>query len=144
MDTSAPVQASASIRIDASAEAVWRVLADVESWPDFIPGVTRARWIDASAPLAERAFSWRNGTTVHSVMAVAEPGRELTWTGVALWLVAVHRNEIEPLGEERCRLTSSESMAGLGVRLALPASRLQSQLETFVAAVGSEARRRRP
>lgn len=141
VDETAPVIASAQITVEAPAQTVWEVLSQVEQWPQFLPGVTRARWTDqAYAAVPGARFSWANaGIPVHSRIEVAEPGAELTWTGVALWLVAVHRNTLNPLSGDRCRLTSTESMAGPGAGLLMPAARLDAQLAEFVGAVASEA-----
>ncbi|MGO4958215.1 SRPBCC family protein [Luteococcus sp. Sow4_B9] len=144
IDDEAPVAASAVVEVDASAAAVWKALAEIEEWPDFVPGVTRARWCDPQGQPGRR-FVWRNaGTQLQSTMEVLESASEVTWTGTAMWLVAVHRNTIEDLGQGRCRLTSSESIAGVGASMLMPSARLQHQLEAFVAAMASRAAGARP
>ncbi|MEL4357947.1 MULTISPECIES: SRPBCC family protein [unclassified Luteococcus] len=142
IDQDARVRASASIDVDAEPEEVWRVLADIEGWPGFVPGVTRVVLERPGAVGVGTQFRWRNACTpIRSTVEVAEPGRELTWTGTALWLVAVHRNEVTALGPGGSRLTSSESMAGVGVGIILPARALERQLGKFVAAIAGQAMR---
>lgn len=138
----------AAIDLPVPAPLVWEVLADVEAWPRFLPGVSRARITTAgdhggSGLGSSSQFRWVNGGfPLRSRVEVAVPGRELTWTGVALWLVAVHRNTIEPTSDGSCRLTSEESMAGAGAAWLMPADRLERGLEGFVRAVGDETVRR--
>lgn len=143
IDETAPVQATASATSDATPSLVWEVLADVESWPTFVPGVTRAHWTTSTGPVASARFSWRSaGTPIRSTLEVATPGRELTWTGTALWLTAVHRNVIEPCPTGGARITSSESMDGFLTRQLMSSSRLEEQLHSFVQAISAEAERR--
>lgn len=146
VDTTAPVIASASIDIAAGPDAVWDVLTDVEAWPRFVPGVARSRLLnpEARGRLAPSSrFAWvNNGVPIRSRIEVMTAEHRLTWTGSALWLVAVHRNTLEPLDAGGCRLTSDESMAGLGARWLMPKQRLETGLEHFVGAIAQEARRR--
>ena len=149
IDLSAAVHARASTDLPVSAETAWDVLADVEAWPRFLPGVSRARiMMSGDTPRDPRLgqgaeFRWTNaGVPLRSCVEVVETGRELTWTGVALWLVAVHRNTLEPLSADSCRLTSQESMAGLGASWLMPADKLGRELTGFVQAIRDEAVRR--
>lgn len=139
------MHAGSAIDLPVPALVVWEVLADVEAWPRFLPGVSRARITTAGGSRlgASSEFRWvSGGFPLRSRVEVAVPGRELTWTGVALWLVAVHRNTIETTSAGSCRLTSEESMAGAGAAWLMPADKLERELEGFVRAVGDEAVRR--
>ena len=140
IDPSATVHASANIELPVPAEAAWDVVADIDTWPRFLPGVSRARIIhstgsDDAHPGPGAEFRWTR-------VEVADPARELTWTGVAFWLVAVHRNTLEPFSDDACRLTSEESMAGLGAPWLMPVDKLERQLTGFVQAIRDEAVRR--
>ncbi|UBH25498.1 SRPBCC family protein [Micrococcus porci] len=143
VDAAAPVSATAQIDTAASASALWGVLADVDSWPGVVPGVTSAQ-VASPTPLSPgHRFTWANGgTTIRSRVEVVRPGHDLTWTGIALWLVAVHRNVIETLPDGQARLTSTESMAGVAAALLMPEEKLQQQLQAFVEAIAAEAERR--
>ena len=148
IDPSATVHASANIELPVSAEAAWDVVADIDTWPRFLPGVSRARIIhstgsDDAHPGPGAEFRWTSaGVPLRSRVEVADPARELTWTGVAFWLVAVHRNTLEPFSDDACRLTSEESMAGLGAPWLMPVDKLERQLTGFVQAIRDEAVRR--
>ena len=142
------MHASANIELPVSAGAVWDVVADIDTWPRFLPGVSRARIIhstgsDDAHPGPGTEFRWTSaGVPLRSRVEVADPARELTWTGVAFWLVAVHRNKLEPFSDDACRLTSEESMAGLGAPWLMPVDKLERQLTGFVQAIRDEAVRR--
>lgn len=144
LDPAAPVRAAAERATMAPPAAVWAVLADLESWPLVLPGVARVRLDDPGSPLADGArFRWTSGgARLRSTIRRAIPGEELTWTGTALWLVAVHRNEIAPASDGGCRLRSSESMSGAGAARLMPAAKLREQLQAMVDAIVAEAERR--
>ncbi|WP_194785268.1 SRPBCC family protein [Actinomyces haliotis] len=144
IDAKAPVQATATADIHAPADRVFDALSDLASWPAFIPEVTRIQLDAGLGPLVPGTrFSWcSGGFPLRSEIQRVERGAELTWTGTALWVVAVHRNVVVPTSAEACRLTSAESMAGLGVGWMLRGDVLTDQLKEFVAAIGREAERR--
>lgn len=79
LDHAAPVQAHASTTAAAPAATVWDVLADIEAWPSFLPGVSQAGWIAPGGPVAGTNFRWVNaGSRLSSTLEVAAPGQELT------------------------------------------------------------------
>lgn len=142
IDTRAPVQATTSIEVDAEAATTLAVLADLDAWPEFIPGVTRMR-LSGGAVAPGIVFRWRNqGFPLTSMIQRLDAGSLVCWTGRAGWIVAAHCNTVTPLPDGRCRLTSSESMAGLGIAWMMPSNRLEQQLRGFVHAVAAEAERR--
>lgn len=127
----------------ASPDAVWQVLADLPGWPDIIPGVTRVDLAPGTLPTPGLDFAWRNsGTPLRSTVQRATPGRELTWTGTAMWLVAIHQNTLEALPGGGTRLTSRESMSGFGATQLMSPAKLQAALQALVDAVTAEAERR--
>lgn len=137
-DDLAPVTARAHLDIKAPAHEVFRVLTDIARWPDVIPGVTRAELLQETLRSGSR-FTWHNrGVPLRSTIQRIAPDRELTWTGQALWLTAVHRNTIEEI-DSGCRLTSEESMTGWGVGLFMPSATLERQLQGFVRSIADEA-----
>lgn len=144
IDTTAPVTATASTPVAAPAHVVWNTLADIPSWPTFIPGVSKAAWSRrVPGPQAGVIFRWRNaGVSLTSTLQVCSPGEELTWTGRAAWVTAIHRNTIAGTSHDECVLTASESMSGFGIARVMPPSRLAEQLRAFVDAVAAEAVRR--
>lgn len=141
LDDLAPIRGNATIEVQAPAGVVFSTLTDLIRWPEFIPGITHVR---SSAPFAVGTrFRWRNaGFPITSTIQRLQPDTELTWTGHSLWLTAVHRNTIEQLPDGRCRLTSSESMAGFAVARMMSSHALNRQLAEFVAAIAREAEHR--
>jgi hypothetical protein len=112
---------STSIEIDAPAEAVWEVLADTGVYPEWNPFIRSfegelvegGRIAVRIEPPGGRAMEFKP-----RLLAV-EPRRELRWRGRLLvpgLFDGEHRFALEPLGEDRCRLTQAESFSGLLVR----------------------------
>lgn len=141
VDDAAPSVATATADVAAPASAVWAVLADPMAWEAVLPGVSRVR-VDGSggAMVPGQHFSWRSGGVgLRSAVQRVVVGKEFSWTGRAMWLVAVHRNTIEALGADRCRLISSESMTGALAGLLLPSHKLEVELQGFVDAIAAAA-----
>jgi uncharacterized protein YndB with AHSA1/START domain len=75
--------------IDASPEAVWALLADVERMSEWSPECYRVRWLDGArqpATLGAR-FKGRNKSgllrwSMTCEVKVADPGRELAWSTI--------------------------------------------------------------
>jgi hypothetical protein len=133
IDEWAPVKSSGEIRIGAPVELVWELLTDLRSWEDWAPGVHDVR-LD-SAVAVDARFTWSIGLTrIKSVFAIVEPGRELTWTGAALWTKAVDRHVLEPLEDGATRLYMEESLAGLLVPLFFSSAKLEVQHQRWLTA----------
>jgi hypothetical protein len=126
IDEAAPVKASGEIRINASVERVWEVLTDLRGWEDWAPGVHDVH-LD-SAVAVDARFSWAIGRTrIKSVFAVVEPGRELSWSGSALWTKAIDRHVLEPTEDGATRHYLEESLAGVMVPLFFSTAKLKAQ-----------------
>lgn len=72
----------ATTTIAAPAAAVWKVLLDVERWPEWMPTVTSARWLDPGGiRLGARArlTQPKLGTAVWTIVEI-QPGRSFAWT----------------------------------------------------------------
>lgn len=142
IDPQAPVWARAAIEVSAPATVVWRVLSDLRQWPEVLPGVSRVRLPEPGDLQPGTRFAWRNqGFPLRSVVQRVHPDEELTWTGQALWLVAIHRNTIKPTASG-CGLVSEESMTGWGAVHLMPSKKLEEQLGGFIQAIAHEAERR--
>lgn len=102
---------SVTVEVDAPAARVYALVADLPRMGEWSPECTRCVWLRGAAGAAPGArfrgynrrgpFRWFTTGTV----AVADPGRELTFD-VSLGLpVARWSYLIEPLGDDRCRVT---------------------------------------
>jgi hypothetical protein len=76
IDKSAPVIASGSIKIVSDLETVWKVMAEIDRWPDWNPDV---KWAALEGMLAEGSkFRWKAGRgTIRSTIRQAESLRTL-------------------------------------------------------------------
>lgn len=138
IDEEAPVKASGGVRIEAPVERVWELLIDLPGWEAWAPDVHGVRL--GSAVAADAAFSWAIGRTrIESRFAVVKPGRELTWTGAALWTRAVDRHVLEPTGDGATLHYIEESLAGVLVPLFFGSAKLKAQHERWPAALKSAA-----
>lgn len=110
------------IEIDASSEAVWTVLVDFASYPEWNPFIksiagkpeegTRLRIAIQPKPDKVMRFS--------PTVLTAQAGRELCWLGHVIVpgvFDGEHRFVIEPLAEGRVRFLQSERFSGLLVGL---------------------------
>jgi uncharacterized membrane protein len=111
LDENAPIRSSSSIVIDAPADKVWRLLADMRNWPQWR---SDAYVVELDEVKPDATFRWKmRGQAITSTFAVVAPERELTWTGVAMGYVkAVDRMRLEATQDGRTRVTVEESMAG--------------------------------
>jgi hypothetical protein len=108
----------ASIEIDAPAERVWQVIADLGRYPEWNPFITRAAGefthgsrldITIEAP-GLRAARFRPR------VLDLDAGRLVRWKGQ--WFLpglfdGRHALVVEPLGEQRARFTTHEEVSGI-------------------------------
>jgi hypothetical protein len=140
VDARAPIQARATVEITASASAVWKLVADPESWPTFYDGVRDVQMLGALKPGTQ--FRRTMGKAkVRAWLAVVQPDTEISWVGQAMGSRVVHRNLIDSTGKTSCRLRNEESMAGYFVPLVYSSSKLQRELDGWLAAVKQAAER---
>jgi uncharacterized protein YndB with AHSA1/START domain len=94
----AEAQARAEITINAPAGRVWRLLTDVERWPEWNPAVATAAM---QGPLrVGTLFVWKSqGFQVSSTLSEIDPPTRLSWTGSAFGTRAFHLWEIETVGD---------------------------------------------
>ncbi|WP_240971850.1 MULTISPECIES: SRPBCC family protein [unclassified Microbispora] len=111
VDPDAQLTSSSTLVMDAPVDRVWKVMADLRTWPSWVSGI---RILELGEVRPGASFRWRlNGVPLRSRFAVVEPLRELTWTGTFLGCYrAVDRHVLEPLDDGRTRVTVEESLAG--------------------------------
>lgn len=110
------------IEIDATADAVWSILADFpayDQWNPFIRRVKGSLVAGGSIEVRIQASGTR-GMTFRPKLLVIDPPRELRWLGHLLFpgiFDGEHRFAIHPLPGNRVRFEQSERFSGLLVPL---------------------------
>ncbi|HUC50544.1 MAG TPA: SRPBCC domain-containing protein [Xanthobacteraceae bacterium] len=106
------------IDINAPAAKVWAVLTDFPKMPLWNPFITAI----AGTPAAGERLTitvrppGKSAVTLHPTLLVAEPERELRWRGhfmISGIFDGEHYFLLDPLGDNRTRLTHGESFSGL-------------------------------
>lgn len=115
IDRNAPAVGSGEIRIGASPEVVWDVIADIEHWPGWNQDIASA---SLEGDLVEgTTFRWKSGrSTITSTLRVVDPPRRLGWTGRTLGITAIHDWRLEP-ADGGTLVRTDESWGGLLARL---------------------------
>jgi uncharacterized protein YndB with AHSA1/START domain len=115
VNRNAPVVAATEIDFAASADAVWDVLTDIESWPRWNPDV---KSMSLQGGLAKGSvFRWRAGPgTITSTIQHVEPPKLIAWTGTTLGIKAKHVYRLEPR-DGATLVQTEESYEGLVARL---------------------------
>ena len=134
---------TASLTISASPDAVWAVVTDLESYPDWKSGISEA---EGTAEVGN-SFRFRADIAPERMVAmkVAEldaPHRMVLTGGLPLGLFKAMRSyEIEPTGKG-CRVTVTESFKGLMKAFVRSPPTLQPSFELYCAGLQKEVKRR--
>ncbi len=115
IDRKAPILLERQREILASAFTVWKVLSDIQQWPQWVPHVDA---MNLRGPfLIGSTFQWRSGwfPIVSTLREIQKPNR-LVWEGNSLGVRAVHVWAIDEDGPGQCRVTTLESMEGWAPR----------------------------
>ena len=125
IESDAPVRAHHEIDINAPLDTVWRLHAEVNSWPAWQTDITAARIDGAFQP--GTSFEWTSYgfTVISTIYAVAERARVL-WGGTSGGITGVHEWVFSqtPAG---VHVTTEESFAGEPVQA--DATGMQSALD---------------
>lgn len=98
VNSRAPVVARQSIVVRTPAEAVWRLLVDVERWPAWNPDIRRTELRGAlvqNAVFHWELRDWSLSSRVHEVV----PFRKLAWSGQAADVVVLHAWTLVPIAD---------------------------------------------
>jgi len=79
----APIRVERSRRIDASAEAVWAIIADHEAWPDWFGALDSVRVTGEPAGVGGRRKVKSGAVTVSEVFTAWEPNVQFAFTAVS-------------------------------------------------------------
>jgi hypothetical protein len=110
------------IEIDAAPETVWRVLADLPTWPRWHPYVDGARGAleEGSRVVLRKSAPGGRTMAVRQTVARVEDGIEFRLVGrlaVRGLLDNEHRFRVEPTGEGRTRFLHGQAFRGFLVRI---------------------------
>jgi hypothetical protein len=111
----APVIGRAAIFIEAPIAAVWRILSDIASWPDWNLSISK---MSLDGPIrAGTTFRWTAASArIKSCLQEVDPPRRIAWTGATIGIRAVHIYDLEVEGAGT-RVATRESFDGLVARL---------------------------
>jgi uncharacterized membrane protein len=108
------VEQSTRIDVEAPVQQVWRVLCEVERWPEWAPTVTSVRRLD-DGPLAVgsrvRLEQPRIPPTEY-VVTELEPSRSFTWVATGPGVRTTARHLLEDLGTGGTRVMLAVEQAG--------------------------------
>jgi hypothetical protein len=113
-----PYTVTRSIEIAAPADRVWAILTDLRSYGRWNPEITVANGqVVADGALLLRMRGRSGYWTLHRVVRVADPGRELRWSGHYRDVSGLgedeHRFTVEAAGPGRVRFTQAETFRGI-------------------------------
>ncbi|MCU0433021.1 MAG: SRPBCC family protein [Bacteroidia bacterium] len=115
VNDNAPVKCSKTILIHAAPEKVWKVLTDINRWPNWYSPISQAALKDSLA--ADAAFRWKmNGTSIQSQLHTVKENELFGWTGQAMGTVAIH-NWTFIAEDGKTRVEVDESMDGFMAKL---------------------------
>jgi hypothetical protein len=139
---------SATIQIDASPEAVWAVLTDLGSYPEWNPLFREASGqVAVGSRITLRSVHPANGhmMTVKPKITIADPGVELRWVSSLPGIISgEHRFALTP-ADGGTRLEQSEAFHGLLAALPLKTfTRADASFRSLNEALKKRAEERRP
>ena len=113
------VLAESSRELDVPADVVWDLWADVPARPGWHPRLEWARLDGPLAPGTSGQLKPRGTRPVDLRVDTVEPGRRLVLAGVHALPIATGRyvHEVQPLGDDRCRVTHRMSVDGPAARV---------------------------
>lgn len=106
------------VEIDAPADLVWTILADLTAYPDWNPSTPNVDTDGVPGHPIDLLTILADGTLLRELVTVRQwtPGELLQWdrrTGPAWWFRCTHAQRIEPLAAERCCYVVTDTYAGL-------------------------------
>lgn len=111
----APVSCTKSIVISSPASEVWKVLTDINRWPEWQREISKAT---VNGPLESgTTFDWKTGgMAIHSTLHTVQPFTHFGWTGKVMGIYAIHNFTLKPQ-EDKTLVLVEESMEGFLARL---------------------------
>jgi len=108
---------SASAEINASPEKAWALVNNAEEWPRWIPSLKKIKKV-TEGPLgvgSQVLVVARSLITVNLLMTITEfsAGRRVVMEGKVLGVKMTRYYEMEPVGQNRTKLTAGGEVSGL-------------------------------
>ena len=115
VDSSAKCFSKEEIIINSPVESVFKILSDINNWPEWQSSVTKAQINGSIAPGVE--FKWKaGGLKINSKLHTVNANSEIGWTGRIWWIKAVH-NWYLSNENNKTKVIVKESLNGLGSSL---------------------------
>lgn len=134
--------------LDADPKTVWKVLADIQAWPDWVPGLESA--VLDGALLIGNGFTRRagRGPASRGVLRAVERPRRLAWTEDGAWWRRAYAWEIAPR-EGGSTVHVESAVSGPGARWARwrgrdPVAEEQARLSAWLDALQRRVRQEVP
>lgn len=108
---------SDSIKIAATPETVWAVLADLDSYPQWYPSfrsVTGQLAVGSTLTIRTTSPNTGNPVTLKVKVLAVEPGTELTWASTLLGITIIKRRFLLRSADGGTELTQAGTYRGLG------------------------------
>jgi uncharacterized membrane protein len=138
------VEYTVSRDVDAGADRVWAVVADVERMPTWTSSMRRVRVLDGTALAVGTRVRIEQPWLPPATWQVTElePGRSYTWESPATGLHSTAWHTVDPLGEGRSRVTLGFRQTGpLAVVGVLMGRLIRGYVDTEIAGVVAESTR---
>jgi uncharacterized membrane protein len=130
VDRAAPVIAVHEIEIEAPLDTVWRLHADVNTWPTWQTDITDAHIDGALEPGV--SFDWTSyGFSVTSTVSAVSEGTRVLWGGTSGGITGIHEWVFSDT-PDGVQVTTTESFAGEPVEA--DAQGMQTLLDASLAA----------
>ncbi|MBV8949325.1 MAG: SRPBCC family protein, partial [Actinobacteria bacterium] len=94
------VRISHTVPVDATPEALWRIVIDVERWSELTPSITAVELVDSGALHVGQLVRVRQPKLGAAVWRVTDliPNREFTWVATRGGVTTTARHLVEPDG----------------------------------------------
>jgi len=108
---------SASAEINATPEKAWALINNVEEWPKWIPSLKKIEKVSQGllGVGSQVRVIAKSAITVNLLMTITEfiPGRRVVMEGKVLGVRMTRYYEMEPVGQDRAKLTAGGEVSGL-------------------------------
>lgn len=137
IDTSAPLQTTQQITINAPPARVWQVLSNISAWPGWAPAITATNV--GREDVGDNFYWTTGGMTINSVIQAMTPDQMLSWTGHVLNFHAIHVWVLSPQPDGGTIVTVRESVSGFMIGYFYSNAQLQHDDANWLSALKKAA-----